>query len=144
MEVVKILPLLAQHDTSKPAFHVVAPSLPNFGFSQGVSKRGFGVAQYAEACHKLMLELGYTEYVTQGGDWGAHITRAIGLQFSESCKASHLNMISANPPSFARNPITALQHSLIPYTANEKEGLERTEWFADEGVGKPPISVSGH
>lgn len=39
--------------TSGPAFHVVALSLPNYGFSEGVKKRGFGLAQYAETCHKL-------------------------------------------------------------------------------------------
>jgi hypothetical protein len=70
LEVLKILPLLTQRDGSGPVFDIVAPSLPNFGFSQGVSKRGFTLAQYAETCHKLMLKLGYTEYVTQGGDWG--------------------------------------------------------------------------
>lgn len=50
------------------AFHVVAPSLPNFAWSQGVSKKGFGLAQYAEVCDQLMQSLGYGQYVTQGGD----------------------------------------------------------------------------
>lgn len=57
-----MLPLLADTKDDAPAFHVVAPSLPNFGFSQGVKKRGFGLAQYAEVCHKLMLKLGYKQY----------------------------------------------------------------------------------
>lgn len=54
----------------QPAFHFVALSLPNYGFSEGSKKKGFAVEQYAETCHKLMLKLGYNEYVTQGGDWG--------------------------------------------------------------------------
>lgn len=58
----KVLPLLADTKDGEPAFNVVAPSLPNFAFSQGVKKRGFGIAQYAEACHKLMLKLGYKQY----------------------------------------------------------------------------------
>ena len=59
----KLLPLLAKQDGGKgPAFHVVAPSLPNFGFSDGVKKRGFALKQYAETCHKLMLQLGYDQY----------------------------------------------------------------------------------
>lgn len=65
----KLLDLLTLSDKDAPAFHVVAPSLPNFGFSEAVKKRGFGLAQYAEVCHNLMIRLGYTEYVTQGGDW---------------------------------------------------------------------------
>lgn len=63
LEVVKILPLLADtKDGTEPAFHIVAPSLPNFGFSQGVTKKGFSLPQYAEVCHNLMLKLGYTQY----------------------------------------------------------------------------------
>lgn len=59
----KLLPLLkGGGPTDSPAFHVVAPSLPNFGFSSGVSKKGFGPVKYAETFHKLMLKLGYDEY----------------------------------------------------------------------------------
>ena len=61
IEVTKLLPLL-QGDVESPAFHVVAPSLPNFGFSSGLKKRGFALAQYAETCHKVMLKLGYEQY----------------------------------------------------------------------------------
>ncbi|KAI9847191.1 MAG: hypothetical protein M1837_003054 [Sclerophora amabilis] len=135
IEVLKILPLLAQHDGSSPAFHVVAPSLPNFGFSQGVSKRGFALAQYAETCHKLMLQLGYNDYVTQGGDWGFWITRSIGMLYPHSCKASHLNMIYSKAPSYSHNPLLALQHSITPYSERDKKELERTEWFRKEGRG---------
>lgn len=28
----------------------------------GVEKKGFGLAQYAEACHRLMQKLGYKKY----------------------------------------------------------------------------------
>lgn len=61
LEVTKILPLLADSE-SDPSFHVVAPSLPNFGFSDGATKPGFNIPQYAECLHKLMLRLGYTKY----------------------------------------------------------------------------------
>lgn len=69
VEVTKILPLLTSDDGDDddddiPSFHVVAPSLPNFGFSQRTSRPGFGVQQHAEVCHKLMLELGYDKYGT--------------------------------------------------------------------------------
>ena len=71
IEVQKLLKLLGDNDgKAHPAFDIVAPSLPNFGFSDAVTKRGFALAQYAEICDKLMQALGYNEYVTQGGDWG--------------------------------------------------------------------------
>lgn len=56
------MPLLTEGRDGAPAFHVVAPSLPNFGFSDGVKKRGFALPQYAETCNKLMIQLGYDEY----------------------------------------------------------------------------------
>ena len=133
IEVQQILPLLSR--PAGPAFHIVAPSLPNYGFSSSVKTRGFAGAQYAETCHKLMLKLGYNEYVTQGGDWGYYITRAIGALYPEHCKASHINMIMVGPPAFSKNPILALQHSLRPYNAQEKAGFARTNWFQKEGSG---------
>ncbi|KAJ5648540.1 hypothetical protein N7490_004912 [Penicillium lividum] len=126
IEVKKLLPLL-HGDDKNPAFHVVAPSLPNFGFSAGVTKRGFGWAQYAETFHKLMIKLGYSEYdITQGGDLGHFITRSMGLLYPEHCKASHLNMIAAIPPKWTSNPLLALQHSIQPYSAYERNGRQRS------------------
>ena len=88
----KLLPLLTEASPDHPSFHVVAPSLPNFGFSEAAKKPGFRGDQYAEVVHKLMLALGYDEYgacalvcwpadadvhywglVVQGGDWGSFV-----------------------------------------------------------------------
>ncbi|KAI0441730.1 microsomal epoxide hydrolase [Xylaria telfairii] len=119
----------------QPAFDLVVPSLPNFGFSEGPRERGFALAQYAETLNKLMLKLGYNEYVTQGGDWGTHVSRAIGHLFPQHCKATHLNMDSANPPEFLKNPLLAIQHAIMPYNKRESEGKKRTQWFTQEGRG---------
>ena len=137
LEVSKLLLLLAEPRSGKhlPAFHIVAPSLPNFGFSEGTKKRGFGLAQYAETLHKLMQKLGYEKYVTQGGDWGCMITRAMGKLYPDHCVASHINMPRGSRPKYSSNPILALQHSLTPYTEYEKKGLSRTQWFQKEGSG---------
>lgn len=51
IEVTKLLPLLEVGEKEgKPAFHVIAPSLPNFGFSQKITNPGFALSQYAETC----------------------------------------------------------------------------------------------
>ncbi|CRK15449.1 hypothetical protein BN1723_010677 [Verticillium longisporum] len=132
IEVVKILPLLTSADADVP-FHVVAPSLPNFGFSDGVGKPGFGLAQYAEAIHKIMLKLGYDRYaVTQGGDWGFGITRMVGRQYPEHCLASHLNHVYCKPPELLKNPLLYLQ-SKLPSSALDLERKARTDWFFEEG-----------
>lgn len=134
VEVSKLLPLL-KGGNETPAFHVVAPSLPNFGFSGGVTRRGFSLDKYAETLNKLMLKLGYDRYVTQGGDWGFSVTRAIGWKYPQHCMASHLNMILAGPPKLVSNPLLALQHTAFPYSEREKNGLKRSEWFMKEGYG---------
>ncbi|CAO2650433.1 Nn.00g017250.m01.CDS01 [Neocucurbitaria sp. VM-36] len=134
IEVTKLLPLLeAGEKEGKPAFHVVAPSLPNFGFSQKITKPGFALSQYAETCHRLMQDLGYEQYATQGGDWGFYITRSMGILYPSHVLASHINMVRAHPPSFSSQPALALQHAVTPYTEAESNGIKRSEWFLDQG-----------
>lgn len=58
IEVTKLLPALHQ-STNGVSFHVVAPSLPNFGWSEGPKLKGFGLKDYATVCHRLMQSLGY-------------------------------------------------------------------------------------
>ncbi|KAF2739933.1 alpha/beta-hydrolase [Polyplosphaeria fusca] len=133
IEVTKILPLLSSSPTSGgPSFHIIAPSLPNFGFSSRIRTPGFALTQYARALHTLMLSLNYPHYVTQGGDWGFYITRAIGALYPHHCLASHINMIRASAPSWLSHPFLALRHAVTPYTAAEKAGLERTRWFTED------------
>ena len=67
IEVTKLLAALRQ-STNGVSFHVVAPSLPNYGWSEGTKQKGFGLKEYATTCHRLMLSLGYNKYVTQGGE----------------------------------------------------------------------------
>jgi pimeloyl-ACP methyl ester carboxylesterase len=123
--------LFNQHSS----FHIVAPSLPKYGFSQGVSHRGFAQNQYAETCHRLMLQLGYNEYVMQGGGWGFMVTRVIGLLYPQHCKPSHVSLVRESPPTWRKHPLPALQHALTPYMAKEKEGLDGTAKFRQEGKG---------
>ncbi|KAK0196284.1 Alpha/Beta hydrolase protein [Armillaria mellea] len=137
IEVRKILPLLTASSSEHPSFHVVALSLPGYGFSEASKKQSFRLAQYAEVANKLMLALGYNEYVTQGGDWGAFITRKIAhIYGGKHSKAWHTNMPWpwSHPPTI-RYPLLYVQHLLTPYTAAEKAGLERAEWFRAKGSG---------
>ena len=141
LEVTKILPLLVDppddgsNGSRLPSFHVVAPSLANFGFSSGTKKKSFGLKQHAEICHQLMQRLGYTQYVTQGGDWGTMITRIMALMFPSSVKATHINMVRGHKPKMTSNPVLYMQHALSPYTAAEEAGFERTKWFHRDGSG---------
>ncbi|KAJ5774829.1 Alpha/Beta hydrolase protein [Penicillium paradoxum] len=132
----KIIQNLSGDGISDPAFHVVGISLPNFGFSEGPKKRGFALEQYAETCQNLMQKLGYSEYVTQGGDWGYYITRTMALLYPHSVKATHINFdYGGSAPTFWKYPLLAIEHAVTPYTEREKKGLERRKWFAEESSG---------
>ncbi len=95
------------------AFHIIAPSLPGFGFSSKPDKPGWKVEKIATAWIELMARLGYDSYVAQGGDWGSIITRFVGAQDPTHCRAIHLNMVSA-PPAMAdkNNPTPREQDAL--------------------------------
>lgn len=79
------------------AFHVVAPSLPGFGFSAKPARAGWGVGRIATAWDELMVRLGYEQFVAQGGDWGSLITTMIGDQNLGHCAGIHVNMPVAFP-----------------------------------------------
>ncbi|KAF9468682.1 alpha/beta-hydrolase [Collybia nuda] len=137
IEVRKILPLLIETSAEHPSFHVVALSLPGFGFSDGPTKKGFNVARYAEVANKLMLSLGYQEYVTQGGDWGYYVTRAMAVEHGgKHLKAWHTNYPrSASAIHPLRSPLKYLNHLVKPYTVSEQAALDRTAQFAKNGRG---------
>jgi len=81
------------------AFHVVAPSLPGYGFSEPTRTPGWDVRRIASAWAELMSRLGYARYVAQGGDWGAQVSMRLAALDSEHCAALHLNMPVGSPPS---------------------------------------------
>ncbi|WP_238995185.1 epoxide hydrolase family protein [Sphingomonas solaris] len=78
--------------SGQQAFHVVAPSLPGYGFSDKPGESGWGVERIAAAWITLMRRLGYGRFVAQGGDWGAAVTTAIAMARPPECAAIHLNM----------------------------------------------------
>ena len=51
----KVLPLLTAVSADHPSFHVVAPSLPGYAWSEGVLEKGFHAAYYAEVGFILYL-----------------------------------------------------------------------------------------
>ena len=80
------------------AFHVVAISLPGYGFSGKPRSPGYSPARIARIVPQLMARLGYTRYGAQGGDWGASIVRQLGLVDREHLIGLHSNMCLANAP----------------------------------------------
>ncbi|NEB75383.1 epoxide hydrolase 1 [Streptomyces sp. SID14478] len=68
-------------DVGAPAFHVVVPSLPGFGYSDKPATTGWGTERIAAAWVELMGRLGYGRFLAHGGDWGGNITKVLGGRF---------------------------------------------------------------
>ncbi|KAI0366949.1 alpha/beta-hydrolase [Pilatotrama ljubarskyi] len=136
LEVRKLLPLLTAATPDNPSFHVVAPSLPGFGFSEAPSKPGFAGYQYAELLHKVMLFLGYEEYVYQGGDLGhvlgVYLANAYG---HKHLKAWHSNMPFYRTPSLLSNPLLFLELLTLPFNKVLSEQLSAATHFRKKGMG---------
>jgi pimeloyl-ACP methyl ester carboxylesterase len=79
------------------AFDVVIPSMPGYGFSGKPTTTGWGPERMGRAWAVLMNRLGYSEYVAQGGDWGAFVVDQMGLQAPEGLLAIHTNMPATVP-----------------------------------------------
>jgi epoxide hydrolase len=94
-----IEPLTNPKDGHSPAFDVIIPSLPGFGFSGPTTTRGWGPQRMAKALVVLMDRLGYSKYGIQGGDWGSEIARDIAYQAPARVIGLHLNLIFVNPPN---------------------------------------------
>ena len=62
-------------------FEVIALFLPGYGFSEGTSKPGLGVAQMTVVMKNLMERIGFKKCYAQGGDWGAIIVSHMGTLF---------------------------------------------------------------
>jgi pimeloyl-ACP methyl ester carboxylesterase len=80
------------------AFHVVALSLPGYGFSGQPRTRGYSNRRIASIIAQLMARLGYTRYGAQGGDWGGIIVRQLGLTDPQHLIGLHSNLCIAGAP----------------------------------------------
>jgi pimeloyl-ACP methyl ester carboxylesterase len=116
------------------AFHLVIPSMPGYGFSGKPTAPGWDPDRIARAWVVLMKRLGYTQFVAQGGDWGALITDLMGVLAPPELLAIHTNMPGAVP-----NDINAVAFTGAPAPsglgADEQHAFDRLAFFYKHGLG---------
>ncbi|KGO76089.1 Alpha/beta hydrolase fold-1 [Penicillium italicum] len=152
LEVTKLIPLLTTNNGDGPVFDVVAPSLPNFGFSQGVKKAeriraGTVRRSSTQSDDRTRLRRirqarfippekrpTNSRAVIQGGDWGSMIARTMSQCYPQHTKAIHLNYIPITPPYPWRSPYQFLKSLLsVPFSAKDRGSLARTMGYLTRG-----------
>ncbi|KRB62107.1 multidrug MFS transporter [Rhizobium sp. Root708] len=126
---------------AEDAFHLVLPSIPGFGFSEKPETTGWNPQRIAGAWDTLMKRLGYNSYVSQGGDWGAIISDALGRQAPDGLLGIHVNRIE-RATTFPPDAALALRSgapapaSLSP---DEMKIFEEAKAFLSNGFGYAAI-----
>jgi pimeloyl-ACP methyl ester carboxylesterase len=122
-----IAPLTNPRNDDMPAFHVVAPSVPGYGFSPSPGRPGMGYRAVAHVFNALMQKLGYVKYVYQGGDAGDFIGHFAALDFPSAVVSGHSNFW-ISPPTAAD-----LERSANGQTSREEDSIiERLSNFTTE------------
>ncbi|WP_026413262.1 epoxide hydrolase family protein [Actinomadura oligospora] len=107
------------------AFHVVAPSLPGFGFSGPTRETGWSPRRVARAWAELMSRLGYERYGAQGGDTGAVVSPELGRVAPDNVVGVHVNG-ALGFPTFAPDEMEGLTEvelgRLAQYSDQDRAG----------------------
>ena len=115
------------------AFHLVIPSMPGYGFSGKPTTTGWGPERIARAWAELMERLGYTQYVAQGGDWGALITDLMGVQAPPGLLGIHTNMAGGVPAEIDKAAFTGAPPP-ADLSAEERHAYDRLAFFYAKGL----------
>ena len=126
---------------AEDAFHLVLPSLPGFGFSQKPTSTGWNPQRIATAWDMLMKRLGYNRYVSQGGDWGAIISDALGRQAPDGLLGIHVNRVerATTFPTAAAQALMNGEPAPDSLSPEETKVFEEVRDFVNNGFGYAAI-----
>lgn len=127
----------AHGGNASDSFHVVAISVPGFGFSGKPTERGYSPERIAGIVAKLMARLGYTKYGLQGGDWGSSISRFVAINDASHVAGLHLNFCLAGPPSGAKDPNEGVTPAELERTSARQSFFDTERGYFLEQSTKP-------
>ncbi|WP_275465822.1 epoxide hydrolase family protein [Streptomyces noursei] len=116
-----------------PAFHVVAPSLPGFGYSDKPTSTGWGTEKIAATWVELMGRLGYRKFVAHGGDWGGNITTVLGGRFPAHVLGIH-TLFAEAPPGLTADGLTAVERK---WTEETRDFWRHRAAYAKQQATRP-------
>ena len=96
LEFLEVIDALAEPGATEPAFHVVVPSLPGYGWSE--TRAGVSPRRAAHLLAAMMAALGHDRYLVQGGNWGSTIGTEMAREYPERLIGLHLNCVNGTPP----------------------------------------------
>jgi pimeloyl-ACP methyl ester carboxylesterase len=119
-ELLPLVPLLtdpAAHGISGPAFDLVIPSLPGYGFSPRPDVPGGVTYRYvAGLWHQLMRGLGYRRYGAGGGDFGSGIATFMALDDPGPLIGLHLTNLEITPWTSPGSRLSAAEQAYLQHT----------------------------
>jgi hypothetical protein len=128
VELLPLVPLLTDpqaHGIDGPAFDVVIPSSPGYGFSERPARTGVNYRYTAGLWHRLMRGVGYERYGAHGGDFGAGVATFMALDDPAPMLGVHLSNLEIPPYTGPGSR---------PLSEAEQAYLERNEaWWQAEG-----------
>ncbi|WP_328444359.1 TIGR03086 family metal-binding protein [Amycolatopsis sp. NBC_00438] len=114
-------PLTEPASPGAPAFHLVIPSLPGFGFSGPTKAAGWGTHRTAAAWAELMERLGYESYGAAGNDAGSMISPEIGRLAPGKVVGVHVTQLYSFPSG---DPA-----EMADLSAADQAALAHLQWF---------------
>ena len=128
VELLSLVPFLTDpesHGIDGPAFDVVIPSLPGYGFSERPARTGVNHRYVASLWHRLMRGLGYERYGAHGADFGAGVATFMALDEPAPMIGVHLSTLEIAPYTGPGSR---------PISEPERGYLQRNEaWWRTEG-----------
>jgi pimeloyl-ACP methyl ester carboxylesterase len=121
VEFLDLIEPLTNPAPDQPAFHLVIPSLPGYGFSGPTRSAGWNVQRIAAAWAGLMHELGYERYIAAGNDGGSMVSPELGRIDGDHVIGVHVTQLfsfpSGDPAEFET------------FTPTDYAALGKLQWF---------------
>jgi pimeloyl-ACP methyl ester carboxylesterase len=115
LELLPLVPLLTNpkaNGIDAPAFDIVIPSLPGYGFSERPAQASYRTV--ARMWHGLMHGLGYERYGAGGGDFGAGVATYMALENPAAMVGIHLTTMELRPPTGeGTRPLTETERAYV-------------------------------